>query len=85
MLKQSNAELEKNKQKNYDLKKTQREQDKVLASEKKVVTPNEMRKEIELLTGKVNAEQKSFQKKTENKEKLLKRMDEIEQKHTEVC
>lgn len=44
-----------------------------------------MRKEIELLMGKVNAEQKQFQKKTENKEKLLKRMDEIEQKHIEVC
>lgn len=56
LIKEANAELEKSKQKNYDLKKAQREQEKILASEKKVTSRNEMRKEIELLTGRVNAE-----------------------------
>lgn len=67
------------------MKRLQREQDKILLKEKFAFSRNDVRKEIEILTNRITLEQKSLQKKQENKEKLIKKMEEIEVKHKEVC
>lgn len=44
-----------------------------------------MRKELEILIKRHKSDQKTLEKKKENKDKLLKKIDELELKYKEVC
>ncbi|KAL4434869.1 hypothetical protein ABPG74_021208 [Tetrahymena malaccensis] len=84
-LKQLESDIDKAKAKNQELKSKQREQEKLLSSDQPVTSRNEMRKEIELLMSKLNYEQKVLEKKKENRDKLIKKIDETEAKYKELC
>ncbi|KAL4483295.1 hypothetical protein ABPG72_007937 [Tetrahymena utriculariae] len=84
-LKQLESDIDKAKAKNQQLKNKQREQEKILLSDQPVNSRNDIRKEIELLMSKLNYEQKVLEKKKENRDKLMKKIDETEAKYKELC